>query len=88
MVGRDQCVVQTTSDTVITCIAPQRDEPVTESVTVSGHTAPTVAISLLPFRCHLDRISTTVWVRLIISVRDLLLTLLLLLVESLVEWCF
>ena len=45
MVGRDQCVVQTTADTVITCIAPQRDEPVMESVTVSGHTAPTVAIT-------------------------------------------
>ena len=39
MVGRDQCVVQTTSDIVITCIAPQRDDPVTESVTVSGNTA-------------------------------------------------
>ena len=38
MVGRDQCVVQTTADTVITCTAPQRDEPVMESVTVSGHT--------------------------------------------------
>ena len=38
MVGRDQCVVQTTADTVITCTAPQRDEPVVENVTVSGHT--------------------------------------------------
>ena len=38
MVGRDQCVVQTTAETVITCITPQRDEPVVESVTVSGHT--------------------------------------------------
>ena len=35
MVGRDLCVVQTTGDTVITCIAPQRDEPVVENVTVS-----------------------------------------------------
>ena len=39
MVGRDQCVVQlTTADTVITCIAPQRDEPVMESVIVSVQT--------------------------------------------------
>ena len=45
MVGRDQCVVQTTAEDVITCIAPQRDEPVMESVTVSGLTAPTVAIT-------------------------------------------
>ena len=28
-------LVQTTSDTVITCIAPQRDEPVLENVIVS-----------------------------------------------------
>ena len=31
-------LVQTTADTVITCIAPQRDEPVLESVIVSGQT--------------------------------------------------
>ena len=37
MVGRDQCVLQTTSDTFIICIAPQRDKPVTENVTVSGY---------------------------------------------------
>ena len=37
MVGRDQCVLQTAGDTVITCIAPQRDEPVVESVTVSRY---------------------------------------------------
>ena len=36
--GRDQCMVQTTAEDVIICIAPQRDEPVMESVTVSGHT--------------------------------------------------
>ena len=36
MVGRDQCVVRITSDTIITCIAPQRDEPVVENVIVSG----------------------------------------------------
>ena len=34
MVGRDQCVVEAIADTVITCYAPQRDEPVMESVTV------------------------------------------------------
>ena len=34
MVGRDQCVVEAIADTVITCYAPQRDEPVFESVTV------------------------------------------------------
>ena len=38
MVGRDQCVVQSFAKQVITCTAPQRDEPVMESVTVSGHT--------------------------------------------------
>ena len=35
MVGSDQCVVQAIADTVITCIAPQRDEPILESVIVS-----------------------------------------------------
>ena len=35
MVGRDQCVVQATADTIIVCIAPQRDEPVLENVIVS-----------------------------------------------------
>ena len=47
MVGRDQCVVETTSDTVITCIAPQRDEPVVENVTVhvSEHTPYVTAIT-------------------------------------------
>ena len=35
MVGRDQCLVLTIADTVITCIAPQRDEPILESVIVS-----------------------------------------------------
>ena len=47
MVGRDQCVVETISDTVITCIAPQRDEPVMESVTVSD-TVEMVAIIYTP----------------------------------------
>ena len=37
MVGRDQSVVQNSSDAVITFIAPQRDEPVIENVTVSGN---------------------------------------------------
>ena len=37
MVGKEQCVVEATADTVITCIVPQRDEPVIESVTVSNH---------------------------------------------------
>ena len=36
MVGRDQCVIVTTASAVIYCYAPQRDEPVTESVTVSA----------------------------------------------------
>ena len=35
MVGRDQCVVQAIADTLIICIAPQRDEPVSENVIVS-----------------------------------------------------
>ena len=34
MVGRDQCVVETIGDAVINCYAPQRNEPVIESVTV------------------------------------------------------
>ena len=34
MVGRDQCVVEATAVTVITCYAPKRDAPVIESVTV------------------------------------------------------
>ena len=47
MVGRDQCVVQITSDTIITCIAPQRDGPVVEIVIVSGNflITPTLAIT-------------------------------------------
>ena len=36
MVGRDNCVVETTADTAITCFAPQRDKPVMEKVTVSA----------------------------------------------------
>ena len=39
MVGQDQCVVQTTGATIITCVAPQRNEPVMETVIVSEHTA-------------------------------------------------
>ena len=38
MVGQDQCVVQTTGATIITCVAPQRNEPVMEIGTVSAHT--------------------------------------------------
>ena len=47
MVGRDQCVVETISEIVITCIAPQRDEPVIESVTVSVINAWPELISML-----------------------------------------
>ena len=49
MVGRDQCVVRTTSDTTITCIAPPRDEPVVENVIVSGDmlTIPTTHYCIL-----------------------------------------
>ena len=36
MVGRDNCVVEATADTAITCFAPQRDKPVIENVTVSA----------------------------------------------------
>ena len=36
MVGRDNCVVEATADTAITCFAPQRDKPVMENVTVSA----------------------------------------------------
>ena len=39
MVGQDQCVVQTTGATIITCVAPRRNEPVIETVTVSEHTS-------------------------------------------------
>ena len=35
-VGSDKCVIQSVGDTLITCIAPQRDEPVEEDVTVSS----------------------------------------------------
>ena len=41
MVGQDQCVVQTTGATIITCVAPQRNESVMETVIVSEHTSHT-----------------------------------------------
>ena len=46
MVGQDQCVVQTTGATIITCVAPQRNEPVMETVRVSELTSHTPSILL------------------------------------------
>ena len=83
LVGKDQCVVEAAADTVITCIAPQRDEPVIESVTVRRPHSMTSQSNSCDFRCHLDRISTTVLVSLsiVLSIPILLLLLEELLVE-------
>ena len=94
MVGRDNCVVETTADTAITCFAPQRDKPVMEKVTVS---ATLITCTIVPM-LHCMQVSfglniNTVWVSLstllvlTLVLTLLVLTLLLLLEELLVEWC-
>ena len=56
MVGQDQCVVQTTGAAIILCVAPQRNEPVMETVRVSeltSHTPPhTLHLYILLYGCN------------------------------------